>query len=69
LSASANNPRALSKIAAPSSQESPRPPQGHPLLVQAGSSEAGKALAAAWSDMHFVFILILEMMHLVGIGK
>ncbi|WP_117244815.1 LLM class flavin-dependent oxidoreductase, partial [Klebsiella pneumoniae] len=27
----------------------PRPPQGHPLLVQAGSSEAGKALAAAWS--------------------
>ncbi|HBQ8810354.1 TPA: LLM class flavin-dependent oxidoreductase [Klebsiella quasipneumoniae subsp. quasipneumoniae] len=34
----------------------PRPPQGHPLLVQAGSSEAGKALAAAWSDMHFVFI-------------
>lgn len=34
----------------------PRPPQGHPLLVQAGSSEAGKALAAARSDMHFVFI-------------
>ncbi len=24
----------------------PRPPQGHPLLVQAGSSEAGKELAA-----------------------
>ncbi|HEM8829561.1 TPA: LLM class flavin-dependent oxidoreductase [Raoultella planticola] len=34
----------------------PRPPQGHPLLVQAGSSEAGKELAATWSDMHFVFI-------------
>lgn len=34
----------------------PRPPQGHPVLVQAGSSEAGKNLAAAWSDMHFVFI-------------
>nr|VUD29601.1 nitrilotriacetate monooxygenase component A [Raoultella sp. NCTC 9187] len=34
----------------------PSPPQGHPVLVQAGSSEAGKNLAAAWSDMHFVFI-------------
>lgn len=38
----------------------PRPPQGHPLLVQAGSSEAGKALAATWSDMHFVFIKSIE---------
>jgi alkanesulfonate monooxygenase SsuD/methylene tetrahydromethanopterin reductase-like flavin-dependent oxidoreductase (luciferase family) len=25
----------------------PRPPQGHPVLVQAGSSEAGKQLAAS----------------------
>lgn len=34
----------------------PRPPQGHPVLVQAGSSEAGKQLAASRADMHFVFI-------------
>lgn len=33
----------------------PRPPQGHPLLVQAGSSEAGQNLAAKYADMHFVF--------------
>lgn len=38
----------------------PRPPQGHPVLVQAGSSEAGKELAATWSDMHFVFIKSIE---------
>ncbi|MEL0550730.1 MULTISPECIES: LLM class flavin-dependent oxidoreductase [Enterobacteriaceae] len=38
----------------------PRPPQGHPVLVQAGSSEAGKDLAATWSDMHFVFIQSIE---------
>lgn len=30
-----------------------RPPQGHPLLVQAGSSEAGKELATAHADVHF----------------
>lgn len=38
----------------------PRPPQGHPVLVQAGSSEAGKRLATAWADMHFVFIKSVE---------
>lgn len=38
----------------------PRPPQGHPVLVQAGSSEAGKHLAATWADMHFVFIKSIE---------
>lgn len=31
----------------------PRPPQGHPLLVQAGSSEPGKALAARTADVVF----------------
>lgn len=38
----------------------PRPPQGHPVLVQAGSSEAGKQLAASKADMHFVFIKSIE---------
>ncbi|QMR78689.1 LLM class flavin-dependent oxidoreductase [Enterobacter sp. RHBSTW-00175] len=38
----------------------PRPPQGHPVLVQAGSSEAGKQLAASRADMHFVFIKSIE---------
>jgi FMN-dependent oxidoreductase (nitrilotriacetate monooxygenase family) len=31
----------------------PRSPQGHPLLVQAGSSEDGKALAAAYAEAVF----------------
>lgn len=31
----------------------PRSPQGHPLVVQAGSSEDGKALAAATADVVF----------------
>ena len=31
----------------------PRPPQGYPVLVQAGSSNDGKDLAAAHGDMHF----------------
>jgi FMN-dependent oxidoreductase (nitrilotriacetate monooxygenase family) len=34
----------------------PRPPQGHPLIVQAGSSDAGKDLAAAHADVHFAVI-------------
>ncbi len=38
----------------------PRPPQGRPVLVQAGSSEAGKNLAAEYADMHFVFIRSIE---------
>jgi N-acetyl-S-(2-succino)cysteine monooxygenase len=29
---------------------SPRPPQGWPLIVQAGGSEAGRDLAARWAD-------------------
>ena len=31
----------------------PRPPQGHPLLVQAGSSDDGKAFAAQWAEAIF----------------
>ncbi|MEU7072756.1 LLM class flavin-dependent oxidoreductase [Streptomyces narbonensis] len=31
----------------------PRSPQGHPLLVQAGSSEDGKAFAARWAEAVF----------------
>ncbi|GAB3805856.1 NtaA/DmoA family FMN-dependent monooxygenase [Micromonospora zhanjiangensis] len=31
----------------------PRPPQGHPLLVQAGSSEDGKQLAARYAEAVF----------------
>jgi FMN-dependent oxidoreductase (nitrilotriacetate monooxygenase family) len=31
----------------------PRPPQGHPLLVQAGSSEDGKAFAAQYAEAIF----------------
>ena len=31
----------------------PRPPQGHPVVVQAGSSEAGKALAARTAEVIF----------------
>lgn len=38
----------------------PRPPQGHPIVVQAGSSESGKALAAAQADIHFVFMSNIE---------
>ncbi|TKJ80210.1 LLM class flavin-dependent oxidoreductase [Pseudomonas sp. CFBP13509] len=38
----------------------PRPPQGHPVLAQAGSSEAGKNLAAAHGDVHFCFINSVE---------
>lgn len=38
----------------------PRPPQGHPVVVQAGSSESGKQLAAAQADIHFVFMSNIE---------
>jgi FMN-dependent oxidoreductase (nitrilotriacetate monooxygenase family) len=31
----------------------PRPPQGHPVVVQAGSSDAGKALAARTAEVIF----------------
>jgi FMN-dependent oxidoreductase (nitrilotriacetate monooxygenase family) len=38
----------------------PRSPQGHPLLVQAGSSEAGKNLATAYADLHFALIRSID---------
>jgi FMN-dependent oxidoreductase (nitrilotriacetate monooxygenase family) len=34
----------------------PRPLQGHPVIVQAGSSEAGKNFATAHADVHFAII-------------
>jgi FMN-dependent oxidoreductase (nitrilotriacetate monooxygenase family) len=37
-----------------------RPPQGYPLIVQAGSSDAGKNLAAAHADVHFAVIRSAE---------
>ena len=37
-----------------------RPPQGHPLIIQAGSSEAGQDLAAATADVVFTGQLNLE---------
>ena len=33
-----------------------RPPQGHPVIVQAGSSEAGKNLAAQHAEVHFAVL-------------
>lgn len=33
-----------------------RPPQGYPVIVQAGSSAAGKNLAAAHAEVHFAVI-------------
>jgi FMN-dependent oxidoreductase (nitrilotriacetate monooxygenase family) len=38
----------------------PRPPQGHPLLVQAGSSEDGKLLAARYAEAVFTAQQTLE---------
>jgi FMN-dependent oxidoreductase (nitrilotriacetate monooxygenase family) len=38
----------------------PRPPQGYPVVVQAGSSEDGKNLAAAHADIHFAIIRGVE---------
>lgn len=38
----------------------PRPPQGHPVVVQAGSSEAGKALAARTAEVIFTAQQTLE---------
>ncbi|BCQ29704.1 NtaA/DmoA family FMN-dependent monooxygenase (plasmid) [Caballeronia sp. NK8] len=38
----------------------PRPPQGHPVLVQAGSSEAGKAFAARHAEAVFTAHLTKE---------
>ena len=39
---------------------SPRPPQGRPLLVQAGSSEDGKEFAAKWAEAVFTAQQTLE---------
>jgi FMN-dependent oxidoreductase (nitrilotriacetate monooxygenase family) len=38
----------------------PRPPQGYPVLVQAGSSEAGKAFAAQYAEAVFTAQQTLE---------
>jgi FMN-dependent oxidoreductase (nitrilotriacetate monooxygenase family) len=38
----------------------PRPPQGHPVIVQAGSSNDGKALAAKHADIHFAVMRTIE---------
>ena len=38
----------------------PRPPQGHPVIVQAGSSEPGRELAAAQADVHFIIARTIE---------
>jgi FMN-dependent oxidoreductase (nitrilotriacetate monooxygenase family) len=38
----------------------PRPPQGHPVIVQAGSSNDGKTLAARHADVHFAVIRSVE---------
>src|ERR1700742_4682930 len=38
----------------------PRPPQGHPVIVQAGSSEDGKRLAALHADLNFALVRSIE---------
>jgi FMN-dependent oxidoreductase (nitrilotriacetate monooxygenase family) len=38
----------------------PRPPQGYPVIVQAGSSEAGKNLAAKHADLNFALVRTIE---------
>ncbi len=38
----------------------PRSPQGYPLIMQAGSSEAGKELAAAYVDVQFAIVRTVE---------
>ena len=38
----------------------PRPPQGHPLLIQAGQSERGREFAARWGELLFVIFPTLE---------
>ncbi|WP_413989131.1 LLM class flavin-dependent oxidoreductase [Labrys okinawensis] len=34
----------------------PRPPQGYPVIVQAGSSDAGRNLAAGHAEVHFAIL-------------
>ncbi len=38
----------------------PRPPQGYPVIVQVGSSEDGKRLAAAHADLNFALVRTIE---------
>jgi FMN-dependent oxidoreductase (nitrilotriacetate monooxygenase family) len=38
----------------------PRPPQGYPVIVQAGSSLDGKNLAAQHADLHFAVVRTIE---------
>jgi FMN-dependent oxidoreductase (nitrilotriacetate monooxygenase family) len=38
----------------------PRPPQGYPIIVQAGSSDHGKTLAAKHADIHFATMRTAE---------
>src|SRR3984957_3118485 len=38
----------------------PRPPQGYPVIVQAGSSDDGKTLAARHVDVHFAVMRSIE---------
>ena len=38
----------------------PRMPQGYPLLVQAGQSEAGRSFAAKYSEVMFTTLLLIE---------
>src|ERR1700721_4273340 len=38
----------------------PRPPQGYPVIVQAGSSDDGKNLAARHVDVHFAIMRSIE---------
>jgi FMN-dependent oxidoreductase (nitrilotriacetate monooxygenase family) len=38
----------------------PRPPQGYPVIVQAGSSEDGRNLAAAHADLNFSLVRTIE---------
>ena len=38
----------------------PRPPQGYPVIVQAGSSADGKNLAAAHADLNFALVRTIE---------
>lgn len=38
----------------------PRMPQGYPVLVQAGQSDAGKSFAAKWAEVMFTTPLLIE---------
>ena len=38
----------------------PRPPQGHPVLIQAGQSERGRRFAARWGELLFVIFPTAE---------